>query len=541
MNDNSEVTTEALYQSLKNQAINAGKSGDMQGVIELFRDRIAAKNLPLDSRRQVGVIIMQLAGVARRSGDQLAASQGYEEAAQYFREADDKRMLQTALSGATEALMAIGDNQHVLPLVAEHVKICREMGDQNGLLNCLAIQGKLLYWAGDSEHAAELAEQSEALARELGREENVAITLSNRGLLLISQNDLEQAQGLLDEAERLLRKGSNRQQLANTIGGRAIVLMQRGEYTVSLSLQQEAAGICRELGDVEGLAKALTMQALLHSQMGDPGTGVPIVKEADQLARAHGLTALVDGMIAPVMGMLGANSDVTASSLAPTALKETSTPPPAAAPAAIDISESGYLQMKPSAFTPPPAVAPAGTMNPRLAAWQNLPWYKRLRTPKPEPSFCSDRSVASFDLQIPSLPPIPVEEVRMYMAQQFPGIIFDGTYPIYDLHGQFLCKNCGLPLEKGDLNQTLEVLKQAIIDPTAHAVFFHLNCRKCTLQSFFSPKEVLSRQPGNALGPWNKTDIRTAKTSLEYIFNLSPIELAGISASHFDEVMYLYS
>jgi tetratricopeptide (TPR) repeat protein len=514
MTENSGVKIETLWNSLISQAKNTGKTGDMQGVIELFRERVTNKNLPMSDRRQVGIIIKQLADFAFHQGNQRAAVTAYEEAARYFRESKDKTMLQTAISGEVEALIIVGDYQRAFPLIAERTNLCRELNDRDGLLSCLAIQGKLMYWAGDSEHAKELAEQAEALARELGGDEAVAAALSNRGLLLMTQNDLDHAQELLEESERLLRKGTNRKQLANTIGSHALVLMQRGDNAGALTLQKEAADICREVDDQEGLVKALAMQAMLLNQLGNTQDGLPLAREADRLARSLGLTALADQMIAPVFAMMSASPTNSVSSATATP-RDTSVPATPASQTNRSKKQRG-IHKKP-------------------------PWFKRMLERKPQTATLNGKGIIDFKFKIPSKPLFSVAEVLQAHEQQNPGnIVFEGPFPLCDPQGRFLCKNCGVVYDTWNIAQAIASLKHAITNPSAEFGLFTVNCRKCSKQSCFSPKEVITTHAGNIIGPWTKQEINAAKMSLTIIFNLSPEEIASITPSHFCKVLFIY-
>lgn len=411
-----QVNPQALWTSFVSQARTAGKSGDMAGVIALFRERIEKTALPPEDRRQIGAIFHEISMVVRQQGDRAASVSGFEEAARYFREAGDKALLQQALGSQADALIDGGDFQRAIPVVAERTRICREVGDQAALFNCLTVQGKLLHWAGDSDNASLLAEQQEELARELNSSDALATSLSNRGLLLIAEGKLEEAAALFEEAERMLRNGGRTRQLANVIGGRAVVAMQQGDNTGALSLQREAESVCRELGDDEGLAKSLVMQGLILGQLGRAGEGWPLAQEADRLARSRGWTSMAEQMIAPVLATLRASGG-GAGEVTPLALFETASTHLHAGRLdeaikllgqARDLAQSSgdskqaatlsaYLEKVQQVAAIQAAAAPArahlpqssrsapGAFEAELAAWSRLSWFKRLTTPRPRP------------------------------------------------------------------------------------------------------------------------------------------------------------
>ncbi|MGD2153096.1 MAG: tetratricopeptide repeat protein [Gemmatimonadales bacterium] len=342
-----QQTYDQMWATMVAHAEREGKPGDIHGVIQLLRERVANKPdfAPADLR-QVGVILTQLGGVHHRKRDADSMTAAFDEADRIFRELgetqslidslrlkagalreqgrlddaleayrqqetlcrehEDTANLQRALSGQASVLMDRGDADRAMPLLAEQARICRELGDKHALLDCLSTQVKMLHLHGDAEHAAELAAQQEELARELEDTDTVAQTLCNRGLLLLAQNQLDEAAPLLEQAEGLLRQGGDRRALANTIGSRAVLLMTQGDLPAALELQREAADLCRQEGDGEGLAKALTMQASILGMQGDARAALPLVQEAHTIASQLGLQAMVKEMIQPILDQVSA-------------------------------------------------------------------------------------------------------------------------------------------------------------------------------------------------------------------------------------------
>jgi len=344
-----QPTYDQMWATMVAHAEREGKPGDIHGVIQLLRERVASKPdfAPADLR-QVGVILTQLGGVHHRKRDADSMMAAFDEADRIFRELgetqslvdslrlkagalreqgrlddaleayrqqetlcrehQDAANLQRALSGQASVLMDRGDADRAMPLLAEQARICRELGDKHALLDCLSTQVKMLHLHGDAEHAAELAAQQEELARELEDTDTVAQTLCNRGLLLLAQNQLDEAAPLLEQAEGLLRQGGDRRALANTIGSRAVLLMTQGDLPGALELQREAADLCRQERDGEGLAKALTMQASILGMQGDARAALPLVQEAHTIASQLGLQAMVKEMIQPILDQVSADA-----------------------------------------------------------------------------------------------------------------------------------------------------------------------------------------------------------------------------------------
>ena len=365
-----EPTYDAMWSTLVANAQREGKPGDIHGVIELLRERVAGKpNFAPADLRQVGVILTQLGGVHHRKRDSAGMTASFDEADRIFRELgeiqslidslclkagalreqgrlddaleaydqqavlcreqQDMAGLQVALSGQTAVLMDRGDAARAMPLLAEQARVCRELGDKHARLDCLSAQVKMLHLDGDAEHAAELAAQHEELARELEDTDTLAQTLCNRGLLLLAQNELAAAEPLLEQAEQLLREGGDRRALANTIGSRGALLMAQGNLAGALELQREATDICRGEGDGEGLAKALTMQASILALQGAEQEARPLVEEAHTIASHLGLQAMLKDMIQPILDQV---SGVAGPQGAPAAAPQTPQPAPAAAP-----------------------------------------------------------------------------------------------------------------------------------------------------------------------------------------------------------------
>ena len=306
-----EPQPETLWVSFVSQAKASGKSGDIHGVIEEFRERVLKKNsdLTTEHRRQIGKIFHGLAEHLISKGELRSAATAYDEAERYYREVDEKDLLQRALGQHSHVLMHVNDVERATSVVAERVQICREIGDQEALLSCLTAQTQILHWHQDDEHVAELVEQQEELAREIGGDEAIGSALMNRGLSLVAAQNLDEAKPLLEEAVKRLRQGSDRKALANAIGSHGVLLWQLNDLPGALALQKEAAELCRELKDKEGLAKALAMQALVLAQKEDKIAALPVLQEADRIARAAGFSDMAEQVIAPIYDMIGASPE----------------------------------------------------------------------------------------------------------------------------------------------------------------------------------------------------------------------------------------
>jgi tetratricopeptide (TPR) repeat protein len=239
-----------------------------------------------------------------------------------------------------------------MTLLTEVERLCRELGNKDKLYASLGNQGVILRTQGDLDRAMALHKEEESICRELGNKDGLSMSLGNQALILRDRKDLDGAMTLLKEQEQLCRETGNKQGLSVSLGHQALMLRDQGDYSGAMSLYKEEERLCRELGSIQGLAFSLGNQAVILTQLpGGAAQGVALAEEAAKLAADHGLAALVQEL-KPVLDFVRGEYQKTAASPYEAARNEWAL--------------RYYQHMQ------------------DLAAWKALPFFKRLRTKKPE-------------------------------------------------------------------------------------------------------------------------------------------------------------
>jgi hypothetical protein len=146
------------------------------------------------------------------------------------------------------------------------------------------------------------------------------------------------------------------------------------------------------------------------------------------------------------------------------------------------------------------------------------------------------------DAGVPIVPPFSADEIRTGILQQLPGhrVLFDGPFPITNDQGRFLCKGCGIAYDEFALTGALDAIRRALATPQGSLQILHVRCSKCGATSVFSPKNVMTLQPDDSLGPWSRRAIETARMSLTFVLKFSPAEAAAIPSERLATVLNLY-
>ncbi len=167
-----------------------------------------------------------LAYQARRSGQLLAARDGYQRAVALFRKADNAR-------GELFAL--------------------------NGL-------GNVLNWLSDYDGARRCYQETLTTSRRIGAAFTEALAANNLGTLNFALGDPGEALANFRRAHELQLQDGNLREAIGAAHNIAICLTYLGEYDQSLDLLDETVGICRERGYRELEYAALTQRGLVLTQ-----------------------------------------------------------------------------------------------------------------------------------------------------------------------------------------------------------------------------------------------------------------------------------
>ena len=168
------------------------------------------------------------------------------------------------------------------------------------------------------------------------------------------------AMTLHQEVEHIYREIGVKDGIARSLGSQALILQDRDDWERALALHQEEELIWRELGDPSGLALSLGNQAkILAMGMNRPKEALPLIEEAYGLAIDHGQMKLAEAT-KPTLERIRSKARQASVPV------YVSTPHPGADPNLAVQRNMQYQQ--------------------KLAQWNALPWWKRLKVKKPEPA-----------------------------------------------------------------------------------------------------------------------------------------------------------
>jgi len=151
------------------------------------------------------------------------------------------------------------------------------------------------------------------------------------------------------------------------------------------------------------------------------------------------------------------------------------------------------------------------------------------------------RKIKVFGLPVTSTPPAPIGQLHSAFVNQTPGhVAFEGRFPLLDSEGRYLCKNCGIAFDEFNATQAVALLRQALLEHNFSCWGYRVACRKCSRNSVFSAKDVVTGRPGDAFGPWKDDELELADKSLTSVFSLAPRDMATLIAHHVHTVFFLY-
>jgi len=348
---------DGLATCLGNQALILRDRGDLDGAMALLQqqERLCRE---LGSQDGLQGCLGNQALILHARGDLDGAMALHQQQERLCRELGSKDGLQGCLGNQALILHARGDLDGAMALHQQEERLCRELGSQDGLRACLGNQALILHARGDLDGAMALLQEVERLCREMGRKDGLATCLGNQALILHARGDLDGAWALYQQEARLCRELGSQDGLRACLGNQALILHARGDLDGAMALHQQEERLCRELGSKDGLATCLINQAsLLGLNLKRAREALPLAEEAYALAVQHGYAALAQ-QIAPILAIIRRAVQ--------------SSPPP------------------PVSMSDPKAGAQRATQlniqyQQALAAWQALPWWKRLRVKKPQP------------------------------------------------------------------------------------------------------------------------------------------------------------
>jgi predicted ATPase/DNA-binding SARP family transcriptional activator len=227
-------------------------------------------NLAEDARDQAW-LLHGMGMLARRGGDDAAASTFLEESLAHFRRLDDRRGIATSLRVLGFMQYRQGNHQEAQALLMECLDLFRALGDAEGtavtLLNLAYIAMR-----HDNDAAHALAEESLKMRRASGNKHGMATALDSLGYIATQQGTPKAARTYFEESLALHRELGNRSGIVTITNGLGDIAYVEQDYVAAHSLFKEALTIAREIGDKKQAADAALKLGFTSRKQGDDST-----------------------------------------------------------------------------------------------------------------------------------------------------------------------------------------------------------------------------------------------------------------------------
>lgn len=204
----------------------------------------------------------------------------FEEAAELFRKAGNKRFEANALQRVGEVSNLLGENQKALESLQQALNIRQSVGSKYGTAQTLSSIGLIYFELGDSAKALDLYNQALVIWKSLNSKGNQAATLNAIGLLYVSSGESKKALENLNLALPLRKAAGDRTGEAITLRNIGLVYSNLGENEKALDFFNRALGGFRDIKNIIGEAVALSNIGKLYLNTGDAAKAIEFFTQA---------------------------------------------------------------------------------------------------------------------------------------------------------------------------------------------------------------------------------------------------------------------
>lgn len=191
-----------------------------------------------------------------------------------------------ALDGHIALLIARGQFDEAMALLAEQERLFVKHRDEAGRGSCLVVRASILSRRGELNDAMGLLLEGERIGRDLGDRMLVQSALGSQGHVAVRRRERERALALFQEQESICRELGLEDDLIDCMTNQATVLREVGQPERALSIFEKAEKRAREVGDKRKVMRALGNQATVLSDRGDLDAAMARFDEVVQMARA---------------------------------------------------------------------------------------------------------------------------------------------------------------------------------------------------------------------------------------------------------------
>ena len=358
-----------LGKSLGNQSIILREQGDLQAALKLNQEqeRIARE---FDDLYELSGCLGNRALIARSLGDKDGAMKLLSEQETMCRSIGNKEFLIRCLGNQGEHLLEDGELDRAWERFVQCEHLCRETCDLSGLAMSLESQSSILMKRGESRQLLDRVREIGDIYRRMGLDDRMTLALGAEADLLCELGDIDAAISVFRQQEEEAKKLGNMDGLAYERGVEGDKRHQRGDLDGALRLHREEERIARETGDTKHLATCLQAQLALLSHP----TRIFERTDFEKIwAITEELAHLAPDQFAARFELLRPLAELALSKVA----REDAERPPKA-----ELKQGLASTAHPRA-DPEGAAQRSVNYRKALKAWKALPFFKRMRTPKP--------------------------------------------------------------------------------------------------------------------------------------------------------------
>ncbi|HEY6050556.1 MAG TPA: tetratricopeptide repeat protein, partial [Thermoanaerobaculia bacterium] len=243
-------------------------------------ERAAAMWKALGDRDEEALALYELAGIARRRGDNRKTLERYAAALDASRAAGDKQLEARLLDGIALAKIFSGDPAGASGLLAQSIALARGAGDtqtENEALNTLGWSETLL---GRYQKAIELYRRAIALGQSRGDRRSEAWPTVGLALAYLRLGETTKALASYERSLALWESLGDRNGQVVALEDTGFLYWSAGDARRALGLFERALAIAREIGNGRGEALALNDVGLARASLGDPAAARERLTEA---------------------------------------------------------------------------------------------------------------------------------------------------------------------------------------------------------------------------------------------------------------------
>jgi CHAT domain-containing protein/tetratricopeptide (TPR) repeat protein len=234
----------------------------------------------LGDRDEEALALYELAGIARRRGDNRKNLERYAAALEASRAAGDRQLEARLLDGIALAKIFTGDPAAASDLLAQSIALARGAGDpqtENEALNTLGWSETLL---GRYQKAIDLYRRAIALGQSRGDRRSEAWPTVGLAFAYLRLGETTKALATYERALSLWESLGDRNGQVVTLEDMGFLYWSAGDARRALGLFERALTIARDIGNGRGEALALNDIGLARGSLGEPAAARERLTEA---------------------------------------------------------------------------------------------------------------------------------------------------------------------------------------------------------------------------------------------------------------------